>query len=401
MKSSRQVMLLGALAALLPFSTLTVQAAQSETTVTTSSPGTPIDAVIDRVVQSRVVAQKLSAADALVLREQLQMQYLSLPAAQQQKIFAAALAAKSDETANAAIDALANAVQSAARTMIADMAAEAAKAQPQRAQQQLAPKLGGLDADLVFVSTAGPCRVADTRFGIYADWPGPIGAFSARQIYVYSNLSGYDWSVFQGGTGQAGSGNCVGTVYTGVAPVAVVATISVTNTSTTGALRAWNGGTALTTGAVATWSPFGTQANTTVVPINRSIPLYPGSGPFKKDIGVYNNSSTPIDVVVDVVGYFIENTATPLECTNVTNTSVTSSGLDVLLTADACPAGFTPTGISCASSATGGNGVKVIKSFINPLGGGTPTTGTCRFENTGGASQTYWGYLTCCRVPGR
>ena len=30
-----------------------------------------------------------------------------------------------------------------------------------------------------------------------------------------------------------------------------------------------------------------------------------------------------------------------------------------------------------------------------------PSTGTCRFQNLGGASQTYWGYLTCCRVPGR
>ncbi|MCC6196349.1 MAG: hypothetical protein IT518_17990 [Burkholderiales bacterium] len=376
------------------------QAAPLEKAVATAASGSSVDAVIDRVVRQRTPVQKLSAHDAQVLREQLQAQYQSLSSVEQRRIFAAALAAKSDEAASATIDALANAVQANARAMAADMVAQSTKSRLQQ-NQQLTPKLGGGDDDLVFVATAGPCRVADTRFGIFVDWPGPIAGGGARQIYVYSVIAGYDWSLYQGGTGTAGAGNCAGTVFTGTAPVAVVATISVTNTSSTGALRAWNGGTFLTTGAVAAWSPFGTQANTTVVAIDRSIPLYPGSGPFKKDIGVQNNSGTPIDVVVDVVGYFIENTATPLQCTNVTNSSISTANVDVVVSAAACPAGYTPTGINCASSASGGDGVKVIKSYISPLGGGTPTTGTCRFENTGGASQTYWGYLTCCRVPGR
>jgi hypothetical protein len=362
---------------------------------------TPLDNVIDMVVQQRAAVQNLSTADALVLREQLQAQYLSLSAMDQQKLLDAARNASSAEGASATIDALASAVQATARQLAADMAAESAKARTNQ-NQQITPKLGTVGPDLVFVPTAGPCRVADTRFGIMPDWPGPIQSVAGRQIYVYSAVSGYSWATSQGGTGTSSTGNCVGSEFlSGPAPVAVVATISVTNTSSTGALRAWDGTPNLTTGAAATWTAGGTQANTTVVPINRTGVIYPGSGPFKKDIGVYNNSATPIDVIVDVVGYFIENTATPLECTNVTNTSVTTTSVDVLVPATACPAGFTPTGINCASSANGGNGVRVVKSYILPLGGGTPTTGNCRFENIGGLSQTYWGYLTCCRVPGR
>ena len=49
-------------------------------------------------------------------------------------------------------------------------------------------------------------------------------------------------------------------------------------------------------------------------------PIFPGSGPFKKDVGIFNNSPSPIDVIVDVVGYFIENTATPLDCQRILDT---------------------------------------------------------------------------------
>ena len=41
----------------------------------------------------------------------------------------------------------------------------------------------------------------------------------------------------------------------------------------------------------------------TVIPINELLDF--GSGPFKKDVGIFNNSPSPIDVIVDVVGYFI------------------------------------------------------------------------------------------------
>jgi hypothetical protein len=284
---------------------------------------------------------------------------------------------------------LADAVQSNARQAVADMSAANA-ADRSASGRQIQQKLGTTGPDLVFVPTAGPCRVADTRLGISANWPGPVLGFAGRQIYVWSTFAGFDWSTSQGGTGQAGVGNCVGDVFSGVTPVAVVATISVTNTSSVGALRAWDGTVNLTTGAVASWVAFGTQANTTVVPIDRNGVIYPGSGPFKKDIGVYNNSSTPVDVIVDVIGYFIENTATPLECTTVAGTSFSlTSGSTVLQSTPSCPTGYTPI-----------MGQPVTNQF--GIYTGTILQTSCRINNaTGGTVNNLSCDALCCRIPGR
>ncbi|MCC6867206.1 MAG: hypothetical protein IT522_00150 [Burkholderiales bacterium] len=363
---------------------------------------TDVDYAIDRIVFQRKKERGLSTADAQIYREQLQLLYLALPAAARTEISAAARNATSAEALSWLGDRIVGAAGEAARQAMAATTtpAQAVPDPEQRGTGGAMAKLGSPTTDLVFVPTAGPCRVADTRLNLSGSWPGPVAGFTGRQIYGYSVLSGWDYGS-QGGTGFAGSGNCAGTYYPGAVPTSVVATVAVVNTSATGYLRAWNGGTTLTVGGILGWNAGDVLSNTTVIPMNRSIPIYPGSGPFKRDFAVYNNSGSPVDVIVDVVGYFIENEATALDCVNVTNTSVTNSALDVVMTASACPTGYTPTGINCASSALGGDNVSIIKSFINPLGGGTPSTGTCRFRNAGGASQTYWGYLTCCRVPGR
>jgi len=403
--SKRTVLAIGTFAALLPFGVAGAEAAGLTNTGAAAASGvtTPLDRAIDLIVQQRAKARSLTPAETQVYREQLQLMYLAMPAEVRAEVQAASRNVTSEEGIAWLGDRIFGTAVDAARKQVED---ERKAAQPSVAADQNQPagmtqKLGGLDTDLVFVPTVGPCRVADTRLNITGNWPGPVAGFTGRQIWGFSNLAGYNYNDFQGGTGIAGAGNCAGTVYTGPYPVSVVATIAVVNTYSTGYLRAWNGGTTLTVGGVLGWNAGDVLSNTTVIPMDRTIAEYPGSGPYKRDFAVYNNSGTPVDVIVDVVGYFIVNKATPLECTNVTNTSTTSSAVDVLMTADACPTGYTPTGISCASSASGGNGVSVIKSFINPLGGGAPSTGVCRFQNLGGASQTYWGYLTCCRVPGR
>ena len=82
---------------------------------------------------------------------------------------------------------------------------------------------------------------------------------------------------------------------------------------------------------------------TTVIPMNRSIAAYPGSG-AKRDIALNNNSFTPIDYVIDVVGYFIENTATALQCTIVKSpTTVVPPNAWTPIDAT-CPAGYSATG---------------------------------------------------------
>ena len=108
-------------------------------------------------------------------------------------------------------------------------------------------------------------------------------------------------------------------------PVSVVAIVTVINPVTSGALQAWNGGTTLIVGgAVLAWNPGDRGSNTTVIPMDRSIAAYPGSG-AKRDFGVYNNSGGPIDVIIDVVGYFIENRATELDCMFVSGTGTEHS----------------------------------------------------------------------------
>lgn len=403
--SKRTLLAIGTFSALLPFGVAGAEAAGLTNTGATANSGvtTPLDRTIDLVVQQRAKARALTPAETQVYREQLQLLYLAMPAEARAEIQAAARNATSEEGVAWLGDRIFGTAVDAARKQVEDARKvnQSTATADQNQPAAMTQKLGGLDSDLVFVPTVGPCRVADTRLNITANWPGPVAGFTGRQIWGFASSAGYDYNDFQGGTGIAGSGNCAGTVYGTPHPVSVVATIAVVNTSATGYLRAWNGGTALTVGGILGWNAGDVLSNTTVIPMDRTIPMYPGSGPYKRDFAVFNNSGNPVDVIVDVVGYFIVNQATPLECINVTNTSISTSALDVLRTADACPAGYTPTGISCASSASGGDGVSVMKSFISPLGGGTPSTGTCRFENLGGASQTYWGYLTCCRVPGR
>lgn len=383
----------GALAVLLPFGVAGVDAAVMTDPVPgrTTALATDLDGAIEMIVKYRVASQKLAAADALVLREQLQLQFLAMPTEARAKVLAAARAATSEEGVAG--------VQAMLTAAVADAARQQAEAMrnaqldgvtgDRQAPGAMMQKLGA-DGDLVFVATAGPCRVADTRVNIIANWPGMITAFTARQIWAYSNSGGYNFNDFQGGTGIAGSGNCAGTVYTGTAPTSVVATIAVVNTSSTGYMRAWNGGTTLSVGGILGWNAGDVLSNTTVIPLNRSITEYPGSGPYKRDFAVYNNSGTPIDVVVDVVGYFIQNQATPLDCTTVSDTSFSlGAGTSVLRSAPACPAGYTPI---MGQPVTNVYGVYT----------GTVLQTSCRISNTTGGSI---GGLACdalcCRIPGR
>lgn len=338
--------------------------------------GTPIDWAIDAAVGGR----QISTGEQRILREQMQLQFQSLTSAQRQRVLGVAQTASSQEGAMRVTSALASAVQESARAAEAAMRA----ATPDSAQG-IKPKLGA-DGDTVFVSTAGPCRVFDSRFG-----PGQLGAGAARQVWTMSDVPGYSWGSDQGGTGSAGAGNCLGTVFLfgTTSPVSVVATVTVVNTVASGALQAWNGGTTLSGGAVVNWNAGDRLSNTTVIPMNRFIAPYAGSG-GKRDIGLNNNSGAPIDVVIDVVGYFIENRATPLDCTTVSDTSFSlAAGASILRDAPACPAGYTAI-----------MGQPVTNQF--GIYTGTILQSSCRINNTtGGSVSNLSCNALCCRIPGR
>jgi hypothetical protein len=377
--TKRSLLIIGTLASLVPLAGLNAQAATTTETRLIAEIGapTPMDLVFDKVVAGRVAADKLSSSDARLLREQLQLQFQSLSTGQQQKVVAATRNISNEEGVARALAVLNSAVQADAKDALAAYTAATAKSALQQGKQ---PKFGATDNNLVFVATTGPCRVADTRFS------SQIPPVTGVQIYGYSNIAGYDWTN-QGGSGLAGSGNCTGTVYVGTAPVDVVATVTVVNTASVGSLQAWNGGTTLTVGGVLAWNPGDRLSNTTVIPMNRGIPAYPGSG-FKRDFAVYNNSGTGIDIIVDVVGYFVHNNATPLECTSVAGAlTVIAPGTSQFLNAPSCPAGYTA---MSSQPDTGVYGLVV----------GTIFTSGCRINNVTSGALSGACNAQCCRLPG-
>ncbi len=390
MRASRKTLLICALAALLPLGFQGAQAATATPVVSMPlGPSTPIDSMIDHAVNLKAAQLKLSVADRLVAREQMQMQFRSLSPEKQREIIAAMRGVNSEEGVMRLTAALATAVRADAERAMADLQKDLGRLD-QRTGSAVSPKLGTSSADRVFVATAGPCRVADTRLGINAVWPGPVNGFEGRQIWGYSNFAGYDFSLEQGGTGLAGSGNCAGTVYGGaVRPDSVVVTITVIDSSTGGALRAWDGTPALTVGAILAWNAGDRLSNTTVVPMDRFGSQFNPSGPFKRDFAVYNNSGTPVNVVADVVGYFIVNQATALDCTTVDGTFVSiPAGGSTLISAPACATGYTAI---AALPETG----------VFGLNAGTIFPTSCRVSNTTGGALSAACNTRCCRVPGR
>ncbi len=380
MNIGKRTLLAIGLAALAPLAATSVQAATlTDPSAVSTGMASAFDRAIDLYVQQRVASGQLRAADATVAREQLQMRFLSLGPAEQRRIVDASRSLGSEEAVQVVMKMLGQAVEADARQALADVQSKATSGQ----QQAIRPKLGVGGADLVFVATAGPCRVFDSRNG-----PGPLAGGDSRQIWGFSWFSGYSWAGDQGGTGTAGAGNCAGSVFPTVYPTSVVATVTVVNTASTGALRAWNGGTTLTVGAILAWNPGDRMSNTTAIAMDRTIAAYPGSG-SKRDFGVNNNSPTPIDIIVDVVGYFIENQATPLDCTTVSGPGYTLGAFtSTLYTAPSCPSGYTAI---VAQPVTNVYGVNAGTLFEN----------ACRISNTtGGAVNVNCGAM-CCRIPGR
>jgi len=378
----RAVIMIGALAALLPFGATAPRAAVLDPTVAMVGTATPIDWAIDLAVQLRTQGGSLTSAEARIAREQLKIQFLSLSPAARDQVVAAAQKLTNEEGVLATMKALNVAVQADARGALATQQAELASARNAEIAKGLQPKLGPTDTDLVFVGTQGPCRVADSRF-----WVGPLGGGGAMQVYVFSDFAGYNFNV-QGGTGVAGSGNCTGDVFANppVYPLYVVATVAVVNTFSTGSMRAWNGGTTLTVGGILGWNAGDVLSNTTVIPIDRGIAPYPGSG-FKRDIGLFNNSGLGVDFIVDVIGYFVHNKATPLDCVTISGTSTSiPANSTVFVNSPSCPAGYT----TMISSTSLGDARYTSTLFA----------GSCRLGNLAGFAQTGSCDAFCCRIPG-
>ena len=134
-------------------------------------------------------------------------------------------------------------------------------------------------------------------------------------------------------------------------------------------------------------------ANTTVIPWGGRTGT--GLGGAVLDFAVkYNGPSGQADVIVDVVGYFVENRATAVQCIYLTASgSGTNSSGFLIVSNPACPAGYTKTGSGCSHQSAGIPLTDVSPSFFNH----------CTWNNTSGPlpATAYHAETQCCRIPGQ
>ena len=192
----------------------------------------------------------------------------------------------------------------------------------------------------------------------------------------------------QGGDAGAVGTACPGTVLS-VPPAAAMANIAADNTTAAGNYIAWGGSPGIPNTSALNWDHAGEIiSNTTVVP-------WGGRSGGNLDFTVrYNGPSGSANVVVDIMGYFIENAATALDCTTATTSQTinTGTGTDTTISYPACPAGYSRTGGYCnGGSGTGTGGIYLIESG----------QAACVFRNLGGTTPTGSAISQCCRVPGR
>jgi hypothetical protein len=242
-------------------------------------------------------------------------------------------------------------------------------------------KLASITTDQVFVPLV-PCRIVDTR-----NVGGPIAASTQRLFYFYTDTGGYSWSN-QGGVAGAASTSCPGTVDPGSGfdngPAAAVATVTAVGPTAAGNFVVWGGGGTFPQSSALNFTVGQTLANTTVIP-------WGGRTGGALDFAVrYNGPSGQADVVVDVIGYFIENHATALECV-----TTTSSAPFLGIVIASCGAGYTLTGGGCQSSST------FDHTYANYPSNSTDFT--CAFWPETGHSLggTLTASARCCRVPGQ
>ncbi|HEY2817044.1 MAG TPA: hypothetical protein VGK44_07925 [Casimicrobiaceae bacterium] len=242
-------------------------------------------------------------------------------------------------------------------------------------------KLGSATSDQIFIPTV-PCRVVDTR-----NVGGPLGAGAARNFNFYAAVGTFNWAN-QGGPNGNASSTCPGTVTpNGGAPSAAVLTVTVVSPSSAGNFVGWGGASPVPLTSILNWnSPGDIAANTTTIPAGGRTGTGPG-GAIADFAIFYNGSSGVAQVVVDVVGYFVENKATALDCLDQTEATGTgSANLNVFPAA--CATGYTQTSTLCRTSSFN----FVIVAYDD---------GFCAFHALDGLT-TYTGFASrkCCRVPG-
>ena len=252
-------------------------------------------------------------------------------------------------------------------------------------------KLGSANIDKVYIPVA-PCRVVDTR-----NAGGPITAGETRNYLYYATSGTFTWSN-QGGTpGMAGTA-CPATVNPdGTVPAAAMVTVTVVSPSAAGNWIIWGGASPKPTISALNWNAGDIKANTTIIPAGGHAGVGPGGAVLDFAVG-YNGPSGRAHFVADVVGYFVENRATALQCYETAVQSLAiGSGASRTVGAPACPAGYALTGGNCDSDSYTANTFDA-QYYIGPF---PQAHWTCTYHNSSGATSTIYASSICCRVPGR
>lgn len=230
--------------------------------------------------------------------------------------------------------------------------------------------LGSTVADTTYTPLPnGRCRIADSRT-ITSPLPGGV----TRGIDV-EDIGSY---LTQGGTGSTagqGSANCGIPSFA----TAFVVSISAITTGSSGFFKLFENGQAFSTGNTALYEPAVSASNDVIVKSCQSCAV---------ELSVY--SSTNVHYVLDVIGYYMPNEATALQCVETANTIVSgiAPGGTANANAPACAAGYTQTSTNCESS-----------SWLVPFV--FFQDGTCSARNNDAGAQEIRASRTCCRVPGR
>lgn len=229
--------------------------------------------------------------------------------------------------------------------------------------------LGSAAADLTYTPLPnGRCRVADSRV-ITSPLPGGV----TRGIDTEDTAS----YASQGGTGSTlgdGSANCGIPSFVN----ALAISVSVVTTGSGGFFKIFENGQAFSTGSTVQYEPGVSASNDVIVKSCIACAV---------ELSVYSN--TNVHYVIDVLGYFMPNEATALQCTDTATTNLTiAAGAVGNATAPACAAGYTQTSTNCESSTW-----QMPFVFFK--------AGTCSAQNNSAGSATLRASRTCCRVPGR
>ena len=242
-----------------------------------------------------------------------------------------------------------------------------------RAEKALAagPKALGGGTDLIFYPV-GPCRIADSRFST-------AGILSNGVVRNYKNFSA---------PGQGGDGVCNVSATPGLLSGSsgnIAMNIAATSISGTGNLNVRPLGATTTTSSL-NFQPGEDISNATVIKMTGG-----GSPTDFTILPTVNGSPGTVHVVIDLLGFYIPNAPTALDCVDTaTNpgTTGTSPGTETQVSAPACAAGYTRVAMSCVEN------VDAILTDMSVAGG------FCSYAPRTTIATSFTVGARCCRVPG-